>query len=75
MSDTLYVEPAEMELFFFLNGTSGSFSSALFDAIFKADPENRSKLKKGFPSEVQAVSRYVGEDGYWEDLIYRMKQL
>lgn len=73
--DSFYVEPAEMELFFYMNGTSGSFSTALFDAIFKADPINKLKLSKGFPSEVAAVQNYINVAGYWEDLIKRMKEL
>lgn len=56
---------AEKELFFHLHGQSGSFSTALFTAIFRADINNIQKLEMGFPDEVRAVQRYMHEDGYW----------
>lgn len=45
-----------------------SFFGFLFQAIAKADDENRARLKKAFPEEVEAHGRYKTEDGYWERL-------
>ena len=33
---------------------SGSFYKAVFDAIKQADPDNRDRMAKGFPEEVEA---------------------
>lgn len=67
------VEKAEEELYYFLLNKSGSFSTALFEAIFRADIFNQEKLRKGFNDEVEAVWRYQNEPGYWEDLEKRIK--
>lgn len=67
------IEKAEMEFYFYMYQRSGSFSTALFDAIMKADSGNTFKLAQGFPDEVEVVSKYKSESGYWEDLQYRVK--
>ncbi len=41
-----------------------SFFGKLFAAIYKADTENKTKLAKGFPDEVQAVRDWTRKDGY-----------
>jgi hypothetical protein len=71
----MYVEPAEMDLFFFFNNQAGSFKSALFTAIFKADAINKSLLSTIYPDEVKAVHRYQTEDNYWSDLQSRVKDM
>jgi len=44
----------------------GGFSSALMQAISKADMWNLAKLEKGFPNEVSAYKYFSTEDGWWE---------
>jgi len=36
----------------------GSFQAALFEAIFRADPDNQRRLALGFPNEVDAVQHW-----------------
>lgn len=59
---------SEKKLMFYRHSMEGSFYTALFDAIYKADNQNKEKLRKGFPEEVEAVSRVQNEPGYIEDL-------
>lgn len=47
---------------------SGSFFQALFGAIFKADTQNASALRLGFPEEVEAVWCFHNEKDYWQKL-------
>ena len=35
-----------------------NFSAMLLRLIFKADPQNREKLRKGFPNAVRMVERF-----------------
>lgn len=62
MSDKL--TNAERELFFYLNGRTGSFMTHLFDAIFAADYSNKMKLSIAFPDEVEAVRKLQNEPEY-----------
>jgi hypothetical protein len=41
-----------------LNGHGDWFSAKLFRLIAEADPENRTKLRLGFPEEVRAYELY-----------------
>lgn len=68
------VTETEMLLFYWQNGTAGSFSSALFELIGRADTFNKWKLAKGFPEEVAVFVRYQEEQGYWEDLCKRIQK-
>lgn len=65
----------ERHLVEFEQGMSGSFFTYLFQAIFKADSINTARLALSFPEEVQAVSRFKNEDGYWEKLQKEYKLL
>jgi len=58
-------DDAVKEFFFYKQGTSGSFHTALFDLIAKADPINKAKLERGFPFEVEAVLvwNHAGNNG------------
>ncbi len=47
---------------------TGGFFTALFQAAFSADSENKAKLAKGFPEIVNVIDRYRTEKGYWTDL-------
>ena len=47
-------------------GISGGFYTALAEAIARADDVNLSKLRKGFPDEVDAFLSYSRVDGWWE---------
>jgi hypothetical protein len=58
----------EKKLMFYRRGMEGSFYTALFDAIYKADNQNKERLRKGFPEEVDAVFRVQNEPGYAENL-------
>lgn len=49
---TAQIKDAIEEYKRFLNGKSGSFTTFLYQAICKADPQNQAKLAKGFPAEV-----------------------
>ena len=62
------MEHAELEFFFFMKGTAGSFMSNLFRTIMSADISNQMKLSLSFPNEVDVVRRYQTEDGYWQEL-------
>jgi hypothetical protein len=42
----------------------GSFSQALFEAIARADSQNRAKLALGFPEEVQGYVAWTEGDLY-----------
>jgi hypothetical protein len=50
-------------------GRFGSFYTALMDAIFKADPDNRAQLAKAYPVHVSAVERYGNEPGWFSGLL------
>lgn len=62
------ITDAEMRLYYWQRGTAGSFTSALFELIGKADTFNKYKLSKGFPDEVAVFIRYQEEQGYWDKL-------
>jgi hypothetical protein len=67
------IESVELEFYFFMKGTSGSFHTNLFKAIMSADFGNQYKLSFGFPDEVTVVQRYQKEEGYWQSLIDRIE--
>ena len=52
-----------------------SFFYLLLRAIYKADMMNRTKLKLGFWDEVEAVERWISEDGYAEKIMDEYKTL
>ena len=64
----------EERLYYWATGRSGSFYTALFDMIGKADDVNKMKLAKGFPEEVAAFKRYQEEPGGWEAIQKEMKE-
>ena len=51
----------------------GSFMTALWDAMAKADGDNFIRLAKAFPDDVMALKRYRYEAGYWDGVIARWK--
>ena len=55
-------------------GMEGSGMTALINAIFALDTNNRAKLAKGFPELVEVVNKYNFEIGYWEDLLKRWNE-
>jgi hypothetical protein len=67
------MENTELEFMFFMKGTSGSFMTNLFKTIMSADITNQKKLSLGFPNEVEVVRRYKNEDGYWQELLKKIK--
>ncbi len=62
---------AEQDFMYFQAGTAGSFTTALINAMLRADHNNLTKLKFGFPELGEVVDRYKNESGYWEDLYAR----
>jgi hypothetical protein len=66
------IEGAELEFYFFMRGTSGSFHTNLFKTIMSADFGNQYKLSFGFPDEVTVVQKYQNEEGYWQSLLEKM---
>lgn len=56
---------ADESLYIWQYGGDG-FMSQLFKAMSKADEVNLNKIAKGFPEEVTAYRRYIGEAGYWD---------
>lgn len=64
---------AEQEFMYFQAGSAGSFTTALINAMMRADRINSTKLKLGFPELGTVVDRYKNESGYWEDLSKRWK--
>ena len=46
----------------------GGFKSALVLAIAKADTDNRARLERGFPNEVDGYRRFAEEYGWWENV-------
>lgn len=67
------IDEVEMEFYFFMKGTAGSFHTNLFKAIMSADFGNQYKLSFGFPDEVTVVQKYQKEDGYWQSLQDRIE--
>jgi len=64
----------EQELYYVVNGAGGSFQTALFELICKADRPNQERLRLAFPAFVDAVVRYQTEVGYWEDVQKRINR-
>lgn len=48
------LEDSIRELYFWKNGTAGSFTSCLFELIGKADLHNKELISKSFPNVVKA---------------------
>jgi len=59
---------AEREFYFYKKGTSGSFSTGLFDLIGRADTGNRYLLSVGFPGEVAVWERWLSSEDEQEFL-------
>lgn len=64
---------AEVQLYYCMKGTGGSFSTSLFQTIMRADIHNQAKLAKGFPEEVEVALKYMNQPGYWENLQQRIQ--
>jgi len=52
-------------------GLHGSFFSAFYDALMKADVVNKAKLFAGFPDEVLTYQRVMEDGDYWYDILKR----
>jgi hypothetical protein len=59
---------SERDFMYYYTGRAGSFTTALFDAIQRADDVNQAKLSLGFPEEVRVDQRFRSEEGYFEGL-------
>ena len=53
---------------------AGSGMTALIEAIWKLDRNNRAKIALGYPELVTICNRFNDENGYWEDLQSRWKE-
>lgn len=71
MSENVHQD--ELEFIYYKRGTSGSFSTGLYDLYWKADIYNRLKLETAFP-ELWVIRDYSTKPGYWDDLVARAKQ-
>ena len=47
---------------------AGSFVTALFSAISKADLHNRDRLSEAYPAEVEAYVNLTRTPGWWDNL-------
>lgn len=64
----------EIKFMHYKLGILGSGMTALIDAIFKLDRQNRAKIALGFPELVTICNRFNDEIGYWEDLKKRFTE-
>ena len=64
----------EQLFMFYKNNMAGSGMTALIDAIWKLDRNNRAKIALGYPELVEVCNRFNDEIGYWEDLQDRWKK-
>ena len=65
----------EEELIIYLWKTDrlGGFQTALLDAISHADHKNLMLLALGFPLEVNAFIRFSTENGWWQNIEWKVK--
>ena len=66
---------AEVLFMHYKKGMAGSGMTALIDAIWKLDRKNRAKIALGYPELVTVCNRFNDENGYWEDLQSRWKEV
>lgn len=50
----------------------GSFFTKLWECIITADGINMERLRRGFPSHIEAYYRFRQEPGYWENIQIRL---
>ena len=67
------IDENERMLYEWQYGFLNSFHKELFNIISKADSKNTALLKKAYPEIVTVIKRFKEENGYWEDVKYRMK--
>lgn len=67
------VTPEEKKFIEYKIGLSGSFMTALYEAYFRADSQNRQKLQTAFP-ELEVAYHYSNTPNYWIDLLDRYNQ-
>jgi hypothetical protein len=70
----LTVTEAEHTFCMYKLSLSGSGMTALINAIFALDTNNRAKIAKGFPELVEVCNKYNFETGYWKDLVERWNE-
>ena len=58
----------EAELVRWAYREQNEFQSALWDAIARAEEDDRMALSMGYPEEVEAFVRYYQENGYWQEI-------
>jgi hypothetical protein len=68
-----FAEPAEFDFFDYMMGKDDAFMHALFDAIFYATPEDKEKLRSGFPDHVQVVENYQTIEGYFKTICVKVQ--
>ena len=70
----LTVTEAEHTFCMYKLGLAGSGMTALINAIFALDTNNRAKVAKGFPELVEVCNKYNFETDYWQDLVKRWNE-
>jgi hypothetical protein len=73
MKDVNITEAEELFCHYKL-GMAGHGFTALINAIFALDTNNRRLIAKGFPELVEVVNKYQLENSYWPDLAKRYKE-
>ena len=74
MSNRPQLTEVEVKFMHYKKGMLGSGMTALIDAIWKLDRNNRAKIALGYPELVTICNRYNDEVGYWEDLQARYEE-
>lgn len=66
---------AEKELYYwYMSREKDNFTSILYTLIAKSDIGNREKLRAGFPKEVEVMTKFQNELGYWDALKTRVEE-
>ena len=68
------ITQGEAHLWEWRHESGGSFMRTIFRAIGRADPENRAKLAKAFPEEVEAFMKFNTVPGYMDELDGRIAE-
>ena len=70
--DTSQLHVGEIELRQWqYKGDLGHFKNYLWKAICNADNNHLKRLSAGFPEQIDAYRKFIGEDGYWQSVLVR----
>lgn len=68
------LNPEELAVYEWQFKMSGSFKTALMEAIARADQDNLAKLASVFPNEVFGFVSFSRFDGWWEKVLKKVDQ-